>query len=225
MLLVVSVSCAEALDVIKVVVTGDKVNIRSAPRVKGKVYRQSDDGECFFVDPVPIKDNDDNSEWYKILFWIDAFGDRIYRADKSPANEYSNPYISAKFVKKEPFDGNDEYLLDDFAKGRPAQHQVGDDLSINGSFSKGEGATIIKIKTPLSLYQEPRADAHTVEIPAGTIVILGVNSEGQHLHHMDMDDEYWFYVVDESIKLIGFVTDEQMTVLEETAMGADTSYM
>ena len=40
-------SFAEAQDMLRAVVTGDNVNIRSAPNTKGKVYRQAYKGDVF----------------------------------------------------------------------------------------------------------------------------------------------------------------------------------
>ena len=161
----------------------------------------------FFVDSVPIKDSD-GSEWYKILFDVDAFGDRIYQTDKMSGFEYSNPYISARFVKNEPLTEFDEYALEYFAQGRPVYYQIGQDFSEYGWFSEGY-SWAREVKTPISLYLEPKAGARTLEVPAGTVVLFDTDHEGRIRHHYDMNDEVWYYVADESKKLIGFATYEQ----------------
>ena len=96
------VFAAEAQDVVRVVVTGDNVSIRSEPISKGKVHTQASDGEVFLVDPVSVRDRSDNSEWYKILFSTSVMDDTIFQAHKLPAYDFSYPYISAKFVRKAP---------------------------------------------------------------------------------------------------------------------------
>ena len=75
-------SIAEAQDVVGIVVTGNNVNVRSAPGTKGKVYAQASAGREFLVDPVPIQDKSDRSTWYKILFYISEMDGRIYQAHK-----------------------------------------------------------------------------------------------------------------------------------------------
>ena len=201
-----AVSNGEAQSVIKVVVTGDNVNIRSAPSANGKIYGQAHSGSYFLVDPVSVRDKGDNSEWYKILFDIDAFGEIIRQTDKQPAFEYTNPYISARFVEEEPLNDYDEHNLRYFAQGRPVYYQVGQDFSEYGLFSE---AWRREVKTLLSLYLEPKAGARTIEVPAGTVVLFDSDHEGRLSHHYDMDDVEWFYVADENKKLIGFVTREQ----------------
>jgi len=195
--------------VIRVVVTGDNVNIRSAPSVKGKAYTQTNSGACFLVASVPVRDESDNSEWYRILFDIDAFGDIIYQTNKMPLFQYANPYISARFVKSEPLSDYDKHALEYFAKGRPPHYQVGENFSESGWFSE-DYAWSREVKTPISLYLEPKVGAQRIEAPAGTIVLFDSDHEGRLRHHYDMDDVRWFYVADESGKLIGFVTSEQM---------------
>ena len=54
---------AEAQDVIKVAVTGDDVNIRSAPNSKGKILAQAFNGQEFLVDSAPVQDTSDKSTW------------------------------------------------------------------------------------------------------------------------------------------------------------------
>jgi len=203
-------SDAETLDVIRVVVTGDNVNIRSAPSSKGKVYRQADSGDAFLVDPAPIRDSGDNSEWYKILFDVgriehEWYGYHFLQAQKMSVHDFSHPYISARFVRKEPLGEFDKNYLDSFKRGRPAWAHVGDDLSIYCADVESN-----VLKTSVDLYKEPVSGSEKFETPAGTAVFFGIDPEGRRLHHTDMDDVNWFCVMDENNKLIGWAYDEEI---------------
>ncbi|MCL1876104.1 MAG: SH3 domain-containing protein [Synergistaceae bacterium] len=196
-------SLAEAQDINRAVVTGDNVNIRSGPSAKSKVFHQSSSGTVFLVDSVAIRDESDNSEWYKILFSINMMDGNIfgfYQAHRESIYEFSHPYISARFVKKEAITEDERWELDALARGRPVEVHVGDD------FSGWETESRV-LKAPVVLYKEP-GGADTFTLPAGTTVLFGVDSEGRLGYHFDKDDKYWYYVIDENKKLIGWATNE-----------------
>ena len=193
-------SLAEAQDVIKIVVTGDNVNIRSAPSSKGKVYAQASNGEEFLVDPVLIQDNSDKSTWYKILFYVSEMDGSIFQAHKLPTYDFSYPYISTRFVKKEPLDEDNKNALDYFNRGRPLNIHVGDDLS---SYSLDTESYVLQV--PITLRKEPKANADTIVLPVGTVVLVCPNELGIYY---DMDEECWFYLMDENQKLIGWAPSD-----------------
>ncbi|MCL1941862.1 MAG: hypothetical protein FWG09_07950 [Synergistaceae bacterium] len=205
MLLFLFSSLAEAQNIVRAVVTGDNVNIRSEPSAKSKVLHQAGSGTVFLVDSAPIRDKSDNSEWHKILFSITMMDGNIYgfyQAHRLPIYEFSHPYISARFIKKGTPTEDERWRLDELAQGRPVEVHIGDD------FSEWETESNV-LKTPVSLYKEP-GGADTFTLPAGATVLFGVDSEGRLGYHFDKDDKYWFYVIDENKKLIGWATNEEV---------------
>jgi hypothetical protein len=206
--------------IVRISVTGDKVNIRSAPGTKGKVHAQVNKGDAFLVDSVPIRDGSDNSEWYKILFYVSRielqdYGYQFLQAHKMSVYDFSCPYISAGFAKTEPLSDYDERALDHFRQGRPAFAHIGDDLSkycyTRETYSLG---------TLVILHEEPGYTAGTIELPAGTTVFMGIDPEGRNVHHTDMDDKNWFCVMDENNKLIGWASSEEIDKITTDAISA-----
>ena len=197
---------AEARDVIGVVVTGDNVNIRSAPSAKGKALAQASEGEAFLVDPVPIRDNSDNSEWYKILFSTSIMDDKIYQAHKLSQYEFSYPYISAAFVRKEPLTDYQQRQLDYLAQGRPVRAKVGDDFS-----EYLEYTAPYVLKAPATLRLEPKSDAEKITLPAGTVIIFNDATEWDYYH--DMEETPWIWVIGENKTMLGFITAEDWNEL------------
>ena len=198
-----SASVASAQDVVRVVVTGNNVNVRSAPSSKGKVYGQVDSDTAFLVDPALIRDKSDKSEWYKILFSVSEMDGSIYQAHKLQTYNFSYPYISAKFVKQKPLNEDDIRELDDWKQGRPVRIHVGEDLSPYSLAT--ESRTLTK---PLTLRKEPEVNADTVVLPAGTVILFCIDELGVH---RDMDEKTWVYIMDKSQKLVGWETSESLT--------------
>ena len=112
------------------------------------------------------------------------------------------------YVRKEQLGENDKRYLGAFMQGRPAQTRVGDDTNCSD-------AETHVLKSSTILYKEPRQGADKFELPAGTTVLMGIDPEGRRLHHMDMDDAYWFSVMDENKKLIGWVYDQEVDNITE----------
>jgi len=203
-------SYAEAQDILRAVVTGDEVNIRSAPSSKGKVFGRVDKYYTFLVDAVPIQDESDGSKWYKILFDYD-FNFYFLQAHRMHSYDFSYPYISARFVRIEPLEEYEQWELDYLKQGRPTDDHVGDDLSI--SFRREEMESYV-LKVPVALYKEPRSGADRIVIPAETAVLFGIHPEtGALYNHLDIDDVPWFYVMDENIKILGWATGEEVDII------------
>jgi hypothetical protein len=208
---------ADVPDVVRISVTGDKVNIRSAPDTKGKVHAQVDRGEAFLVDPVPVRNKSDNTEWYKILFWVGGDMDFYHfrQVQKMSAYDFSCPYISAGFVKTEPLNEYDVRQLDHLKQGRPSFANIGDDISRYCSEKE-----TYALRTAVVLHKEPGYTAGTIELPTGTTVFIGIDPEGRNVHHTDMDDKNWFCVMDENNKLIGWASSEEIDKITTDAISA-----
>ena len=194
-------SFAEAHDVIKAVVAAVNVNIRSAPSSKGKIHAQASSGEEFLVDPLPVRDGSDGSEWYKILFSTNAMNGTIFQAHKLSKYDFSHPYISAKFVRQEPLTDYEQRQLDYLEQGRPVRVKVGDDFS-----EYLEYVAPYVLKTPATLRVDPQADADTITLPAGTVIVFNDATEWDPYN--DMEETPWLYVIGENKKLLGWVTME-----------------
>ena len=197
-----SLSFAEAKDVVRGFVTGDNVNIRSAPSTKGKVHMQAWSGACFLVDPLPIRDGSDNSEWYKILFSVIEQNGVIQQAHKLQEYGFSYPYISARFVRTEPISEYEQRQLDYWKQGRPFPAKVGYDLS---EYLEPYFARFV-LKLPVTLLAEPKNDAPAVELAAGTVILF--NDATEYDFYYDMEEIPWLFVIGEDKKLLGWVTGE-----------------
>ncbi|MCL2010870.1 MAG: hypothetical protein FWG71_10075, partial [Synergistaceae bacterium] len=192
---------AEAQDVIGGVVTGDNVNIRSAPSSRGKALAQAAEGDTFLVDPVPIRDGSDNSEWYKILFSTSIMDDTIYQAHKLSQYDFSYPYISARFVRKEPLTDYQQRQLDYLAQGRPVRLKVGDDMSEYWDYTAP-----YELKTPATLRRDPKTDSEQITLPVGTVIIFNDATEWDFYH--DMEETPWIWVMGENKTILGWITAE-----------------
>ena len=205
-------SFAGAQEVIKVTVTGDAVNIRSAPSIKGEIYRQAYKGESFVVESIPIKDKSDNSEWYKILFLINETEIcSFYQAHKMDRYNFSYPYINTGLVREEPFTVYDiKHELDYLKRGRPADKQIGDDISPYIA-----DIETYALKAPVTLYKEPSRGAGKIVLAVGATVLLGLDPEGRYCSHIDADDKPWVYVLNGKKKLIGWISTKVLGTITD----------
>jgi len=190
----------DAQNIIKIVVTGNAADIRSAPSSKGKVYGQAETGWEYLVDSATIQDKSDKSTWYKILFSIDEFDGRISQLHKSSTYDFSYPYIGAKFVKKAPLTDENRSQLDYWKQGRPVAAKIGDDFS-----EIMEGATPFVLTEPAVLRKDPKLNAEEITLPAETVILL--NDETEPDIYYDMDEMPWLYVVGENGELLGWTDD------------------
>jgi hypothetical protein len=103
---VTGVSDTSDQDYVRIIMTGDKVNIRSLPSSKGEILFQARMGDSFGVKTQTIK-APDGSLWYRILYGEDERGE-LSEAEGLPGYESSNPYISVTFAKVIPLTLDDE---------------------------------------------------------------------------------------------------------------------
>ena len=127
---------------IKIVVTGQNVNLRDAPSTKGRVlgtvsitdsdHEISAKGEvyslieAFIAISKPVKDNTDNSAQYQLIFQKNGYSLDFFRFDKDEVFNYSTPYVNSRFVKILPLDDNDRRQIEYFNIGRPPRYKTGD---------------------------------------------------------------------------------------------------
>ena len=193
---------AEPRELIKVSVTGENVNIRSAPSTKGKILEQAAYGMDFIVESDVIQDKSDRSVWYKIVFFVSEMDGSFTQAHKMSVFEFAYPYINARYVRQEPFTQEDEDELEWFMQGRPPRIVTGDDLS-----EEMEDADRFVLKAQVVLRKEPRMDAGTIVVPAGTVIYLHYATE--MFVHNDLDEVSWTYMVGEDNKVIGWQLMEE----------------
>jgi hypothetical protein len=191
-------SGASMPDVMCVSVTGNYVNIHSTPSLKGKILTKIGDimmdGCDLLVDPVPILDRNDHSEWYEILFVCGYFFNPFVKpndlhrhswfisaTDKYKIFNYTHPYISAKCVEKkenqnpacwEPYYAYPENGVEWYAQGRPPRVKIGDRVKELGKYTKSKGPyRKTSIKKQLTLFKEPNRKAEKFSLPAGSRVV------------------------------------------------------
>jgi hypothetical protein len=214
-----------ATKIIKVEVTGDKVNLRAAPNTSGKILNQSNisdlEGATFLlVDATPILNNSDKSRWYKILF-IPPFGPmysnegtrwNITQVNKLSKYDFSYAYISAKFVKEAPLDTWEKEDIAWFKQGRPPRLKIGDGLPLLKKYYPNL-YKLTTTKTQMRLSKQPRHNAETFVLPKGTRLVdpygfewIGTDSPNQLLgYHVDLEEKQWIALVDgKNYQVIGW---------------------
>lgn len=100
-------SAAWGEELLKATVTGDNVNMRSAPNTKGKVLNSESSGAILFVDKKPVYDKEGKMNWYRVRYAYEAGMDGISFYDCTQYYHPNKLYISAKFVKTQPMSKND----------------------------------------------------------------------------------------------------------------------
>jgi ankyrin repeat protein len=87
-------------------ITGDNVNVRSAPNAQGKVLFQVSKEDFLAVNKKPIQDSS-GQEWYEVIFRMGSEDNEFGRIS-TPA------YITGKFIKKHP---ESETVIEEFGLG------------------------------------------------------------------------------------------------------------
>jgi hypothetical protein len=206
-------------NLIEITVTGENVNLRATPSMKGKVVARATtngyDTEgiygIFIAEASPIVDNSDKSKWYKILF-INYYWGGLRQAQKSSNFNFSDLYVNAKFVTTDPLSVFDRDELEWLKQGRPVRFNVGDgieklkkDAAIKNSGSAGT-YRITPTTSPLTLYKQPQLDAQTFVLPSGSRIVdpddWGSYASGSVFkptplgYYINMEDEHWIAIVD-----------------------------
>jgi hypothetical protein len=212
---------------IKVEVTGEDsnedTNLYDKPSKKGKViaqgYQYGIMGAAYYiVEPSPLKNDQEGSTWYKILFLA---GSEYDTSDFHHAIIHNVPclYVNTKAVKKIPLLKEDQDNLEWFKQGQPPRFNVGDSFP---KLKKLVGQDEIyryrraKTKIPLILHEEPKQESATFQLPANSSVV-DLNDtrmyepkggwSGPWLgEYYDMNEHLWFAVIDgKSLKMIGWL--------------------
>jgi hypothetical protein len=196
---------------------GKQVSLRDTPSANGKIVTQkiSDYSTNFVVESSPIRDDSDNSFWYKIIFNFDEAGGDIHLTTKKASFNFSNPYISAESTKKVPFTQDEKLSLQWFCDGRPPIYKTGDVL-----WGDMDDYKIVPLKKKLTLYSEPDERAKMLHFKKGTKIklpALGLGGcfpsipeivkgyNGDFFYHIDVNDVFWRSVVGEDGRIIGWL--------------------
>ena len=193
---------------VKIVVTGQNINLRDAPSTKGRVLGTvlRNDGygqhilsingkntELYDAGLIaatnPIKDHTDNSTWYQLFFKKDDFSCSFFRFDKDKMFSYSTPYVNSRFVKILPLDDQDKKQIKYFKEGRPLHFKTGSIMSVNPIWEE-EGDTIKVTRKQTSAYLEPKKDAKQITIPIGTKIVISTVSKGGPSYSYDDENIY-----------------------------------
>ena len=62
---------------VRLAIKGTNVNLRPGPRAAGSVIAQMNTGDVFIAERNPIINDDDGSQWYKIVLAADAGSNKI----------------------------------------------------------------------------------------------------------------------------------------------------
>lgn len=196
-------SAAMAQELIRVVVNGENVNIRSAPSSKSKVYDKAGMGDIFLVEPTLIQDKSDKSTWYKIVFDLRGMDEDFQQPQLSAVYDFSYPYISSNFVKKMPLTDYDKEELEWFRLGRPAKHKVGDDMS---QYLKDFAVQTFIFTAPIPLRNAPISNTTTTTLPVGTAIVFPNETDFVPGLHRDMNDVSWIpLIAAKDHKILGWI--------------------
>ena len=187
-------------NIIRLTVTGDRVNLRSEPSERGKVLNKAYVYDRFLAEREPYIDEtrEGKSYWYKIIFLTSDFDGSLIQAQKVSWCDFSSPYINSKFVKPTPLSKEEEAELEWFRRGRPPRLNTGDryDPEIVEHMRK------LTLKEPLRVRLSPDLSAEFMTIPKGAVIIETLESE-VYLH-TDMDETAWYRFIGENGKIMGW---------------------
>ncbi|GHS97290.1 hypothetical protein AGMMS50276_17070 [Synergistales bacterium] len=186
--------------IIRLTVTGDRVNLRSEPSERGKVLNKAYIYDRFFAEAEPYIDkaSKDTSYWYKIIFLTNDFDGSIIQAQKVSWCNFLSPYINARFVRPEPLSAAEEAELEWFRGGRPPRINTGDqyDPEVVEHMDK------LVLRESLRIRLFPNISSEFITVPKGAVILETLNSE--IYLHTDMDETAWYRVIGENGKILGW---------------------
>jgi hypothetical protein len=125
---------------VKLAVTGTDVNLRPLPQAGGSVVAQANTGDIFIAEQWPIKNTDDESEWYRIVFAVKADGGIVPLA--SANNRFKTgffPFVSAKYAAISPITPQEDIAIRKIPYRKGFSYDLGNNLpDIVRTFGLGE---------------------------------------------------------------------------------------
>lgn len=100
-------STAWSEELLKATITGNSVNMRSAPNTKGKVLTVDNTGAVLFVGRTPIYDKEGKMNWYRIFYRYTDGMDGPLLDDCTSSFHPNKLYISAQFIKTQSIGSQD----------------------------------------------------------------------------------------------------------------------
>jgi hypothetical protein len=193
----------------RLAIKGANVNLRPQPRAAGSVIARMSDGDVFFAEKWPIKNDEDGSEWYKIVLPATDSGKIKSLCDWDKLFKTNAAFVSAKYAAASPLKSGDmEHIL---------KTPVGAGYSFDLDPHRGEfGAMIeaglipfqpieceIKKRTLVFDGKPENGGTEIGEYQTGESVrIIGTDSEGLYCRVMDPNFR----------RSIGFVEAENIAV-------------
>jgi hypothetical protein len=186
------------------------------PDSKGKILKDSFDGSALYVDPKPITNNNDNSQWYKVIYYW-PYGDLMLRqVNKMPAFNKNFAYVNARDVTTKLLEDYVKKEIDSLRAGRPPQHKVGDSLDV--SEEDIAKLVIIEFTAAGTLLLQPREDAQTINVPKG-LKCLGpiyASEDSFPVCYANMEEENWAMIVDaKTKKVLGWIKPEKLNKISK----------
>lgn len=102
---------------VRLTIRGTNVNMRPQPRASGNVLAKMNDGDVFFAERWPITNEEDGSEWYKII--LPAWGGRF---------KPRFGFVGAQFAKASPLEKGD---ADQISRAMAGLLEIGETLPEN----------------------------------------------------------------------------------------------
>ena len=186
------------------------------PDSKGKRLGVSFESSSLFIDPTPIINKNDNSQWYRVVYcW--PYGDLMLRqVNKLPDFNKNFAYVNAKDVTTKPIEDYVKSQITWLREGRPPQHKVGDTLDV--SKEDMAGLIIIEFTASATLLAEPREGAQAINVPKG-LQCLGpmyASEDSFPVCHANMDEENWALIVDaKTKKVLGWIKPEKLNKISK----------
>ena len=98
---------------VRLAIKGTNVNLRSGPRTSSSVVAQMNTGNVFIAEKNPVINDDDNSQWYKIVLAADA-GSNVISELQEMDSRFNNDavFVRADFATISPLkEGDMERIL------------------------------------------------------------------------------------------------------------------
>jgi ankyrin repeat protein len=193
-------------------VSGNNVNVRAAPNMKGAVAFQVDDIDEFIAERAAVTDPSDKSKWHRLFFRI--WGESGAGFLKTPL------YISANFASVLPLTNSDKNELEWFRKGRPPLLSLEEDASLKYA-EEIEYMRPYSLSRPIILLTAPESGAGKIDVARGTQILFVDGAGSLFGEHLDLNDERWIALIGANRKVLGWIRWAELADMLESGLLVD----
>jgi hypothetical protein len=197
----------------------NECKLYSEPDLKGEIldfmlYESSE----YFADSTPIVNKINNSQWYKVVYFL-SYGDSILRQiNKLSDFNNNNFYVRADDVTTNQAGDYVKNQIEWLRDGRPPHHKVGDTFKFD-ELRIIDNSVIIELTAPATLVDEPKEGARTIDAPKGLKCLgplFGTEDFFPVIAYADMEEENWALIIDiKTSEVLGWIKTEQLSKISE----------